>query len=412
MNNSETKVVAKNAIMLFLMNATKLLLPLITLPYLTRVLTKDCYGTVSYVKAVMQYMQIFVDFGFMLSATKDIVKNKSDINRINHIIGDVFVAKIILLFMALLFLLPLMFLIPILKSCILYTLLSFVVVALTCFMMDFLFRGIEEMQVITYRFISMRLVATFFTFVFVKNDDDMLWIPVLDIIGSCVAIVLIAFEMKKRGYSIVVTGIEGALNKLKESAVYFFSNMATTAFTVFNTVMIGIVMTAEQVAEWSLCLQVVTAVQAAYSPITESIYPHMIKTRSWSIIKKVLFIFIPVISFGCLLLFVLAPVVLDVIGGEKYTGSAVVLRFLIPLLLFSFPAMLLGWPALGAINCQKETTKTTVVSALFQVIGMIILFVFGRFTLISVAILRCVTEFMLLTFRGYYCLKFRNIFNT
>lgn len=50
--------------------------PLLTLPYLTRVLSVESYGVVSYVKAVMQYMQLVVDFGFMLSGTKDIVNAK------------------------------------------------------------------------------------------------------------------------------------------------------------------------------------------------------------------------------------------------------------------------------------------------------------------------------------------------
>lgn len=53
------------------MNIAKMMFPLLTLPYLTRVLTADCFGVVAYVKAVMQYMQLIVDFGFVLSGTKD-----------------------------------------------------------------------------------------------------------------------------------------------------------------------------------------------------------------------------------------------------------------------------------------------------------------------------------------------------
>lgn len=79
MNKSGTsKTLVKNTVMLYIMNITKIVLPLVTLPYLTRVLSKDCYGVVSYVKAVMQYMQVVVDFGFILSATKDVVNCKED----------------------------------------------------------------------------------------------------------------------------------------------------------------------------------------------------------------------------------------------------------------------------------------------------------------------------------------------
>ncbi len=60
------KGIAFNVSMLYIMNIAKLVFPLITLPYLTRVLSVDCYGVVSYVKATMVYAQLVVDFGFML----------------------------------------------------------------------------------------------------------------------------------------------------------------------------------------------------------------------------------------------------------------------------------------------------------------------------------------------------------
>ncbi len=66
--------VMKNTTWLFIFQFAKIIFPFITLPYLTRILSTDSYGVVTYVKTVMTYMQIFVDFGFILSGTKEIVK--------------------------------------------------------------------------------------------------------------------------------------------------------------------------------------------------------------------------------------------------------------------------------------------------------------------------------------------------
>ena len=88
--------VVKNTTMLYLMNIAKMVFPLLTLPYLTRVLTVDCYGVVSYVKAVMQYMQLIVDFGFVLSGTKDIVLARNDRNKLNIEVGNILIAKLLL----------------------------------------------------------------------------------------------------------------------------------------------------------------------------------------------------------------------------------------------------------------------------------------------------------------------------
>ena len=408
--NSTSKSLVKNTTMLYIMNITKIVLPLITLPYLTRVLSKDCYGTVSYVKAVMQYMQVVVDFGFQLSATKDIVNARGDNKKISQTVGDTLLAKLMLVALSFIALLVMIVAIPLLRANALYTILSFVVVAITCFLMDFLFRGLEEMQVITVRYLVMRSLAAALTFVFVQDDSDMLWIPILDIIGSLVAIALVFHEMKKRDISIDFTGLKNAWIKLKESALFFLSNMASTTFTALNTLLIGIFIDAEQVAEWSVCLQMVSAVQAMYTPITDGIYPYMVKTKDWKIIQKTARIFMAIITCGCIFTFVVAKITLLIIGGEKYITAVPLLRAFIPLLFFSFPAMLYGWPALGAIGKTKETTKTTLITAAMQVAGLFALLLIGQFNVINLALLRGITEAGMFAMRYRYCRKFKGEF--
>lgn len=95
MKNS-TRLLIKNSLMQYLMYAAKMIFPLITLPYMTRVLSVDSYGAYTYVNTCMSYAVILIDFGFMLSATKNIVAAKDDNNKIGEIIGSVIAAKIIL----------------------------------------------------------------------------------------------------------------------------------------------------------------------------------------------------------------------------------------------------------------------------------------------------------------------------
>ena len=88
--------VLKNTVMLYIMTFAKMIFPLVTLPYLTRVLTVDGYAVVSYVKSAMVYMQIFMDFGFLLSATKDIVLAGGNKEAVSEILGETLQAKILL----------------------------------------------------------------------------------------------------------------------------------------------------------------------------------------------------------------------------------------------------------------------------------------------------------------------------
>ena len=233
MNNKRHKIF-QNTSMLMLLNIAKLVFPFITLPYLTRVMSTDCYGVVAYVKAVMAYMQVIVDFGFTLSATKMVVEAKDDKEKLNKIIGVNIYAKLLLALIAFIGVLALIVAIPILRKNALYTIMSYLVVVLTIFLFDFFFRGVEKMHIITIRFVVMKGIATLLTFIFVKGDNDLFLIPILDILGSIVAIIWIVFELRKLGVKVERPDIKECVNVIKESSVYFLSNVASTSFNVLS----------------------------------------------------------------------------------------------------------------------------------------------------------------------------------
>ena len=397
---TQNKIV-KNTSMLYLMNIAKMIFPLVTLPYLARVLSVEGYGAVAYIKATMQYMQLMIDFGFLLSGTKDIVLAGKDPNKLDREVGNIMCARLLLSSIAFGALLVLISAIELLRQNILYTLLSFVVVFLTIFLFDFFFRGIEKMEVITIQFVLMKGISTALTFVFVHNDADILWMPILDICGSLVAVGCAWYQLKKAKVKIKPSGFRDIFAKLKASAIYFFSDIATTAYNALNTLLIGIYLSATEVAYWSLCMQLVGAAQSLYSPITNGIYPHMVRTRSRKLIRKTLKIFLPLVALGCAFTFCVSKYALLIIGGEKYVAAENILRLLIPVMFFGFPAMLFGWPMLGAIGKQKETSLTTVFTAVFQITALCLLIAIGQFNLLSIVILRSITEAVLFGMRYF-----------
>ena len=406
----ETKKATKNTSMLYLLNIAKMIFPLVTLPYLTRALTVECYAIVAYVKAVMQYAQIVLMFGFGLSATKDIVNAAEDKREIGAITGSVLEAKGILSAITAVILFVLTIAIPLLRENPAYTTLAFINIVITEMLADFLFRGIDKMEIITIRFVASKLVSTLLTFVFIKNDNHVLLIPLFDILGSVVALVLVLIEIRKMGIIVTKMPLSDALNRLKESAVYFVSDMATTAFGALNTLLVGIFVSKTDVSYWSLCMQLISAVQSLYTPITNGIYPSMVRTKSLKFLKKILLIFMPIVVIGCIICVLLSSFIVTLIGGSQYTAAAPVFRTLIPVLLFSFPGMLLGWPALGPIGKQKDTTMTTIITAIFQICGLGVLIITEKFDLINIAILRGITEGLMMLLRGGLCMKYRNEF--
>ena len=410
MNKQYNKTII-NTIMLYLLTAAKTVFPLILLPYLARVLTVECYGMVSYVKAVIGYAQIITDFGFMLSAVKEIVEAKHNKTKISEIIGDTVVSKLLLSIIALTAILVMSLNIEILNKNLFFVFLSALVPMLSCFLMDFLFRGIEKMHIITIIFVIMKSISTILTILIIKNDTMVLFIPIFDIISSVIAIIISWIIVKNLGYTFKFTKLKNCVAKIKLSFGYFANSMASTAFGTFNTVIIGIfIKDVQQVAFWSVCMQIIGAIQNMYVPISNGIYPYMIKSRDFKLIKKILIIFTPIIFVCSAICYVISPTILTIVAGEKYAGAASIFRMLLPVIIMSFPVAILGWPALGAINKVKQTTLSTILGAVTQGFGLLILIITNSFTIINIAILRNISEFVMLSTRGCFLYKYKQLF--
>lgn len=411
MKQVKSKGLLTNTIMLYLMSFSKMIIPLLTLPYLTRVLSVNVYGLTTYIKTCTSYIQLIIDFGFMLSVTREVVMFKNDKRKLSNICSETITARILLaVISSFLFNIFLLFN-PLTRGHFLYTFLSCTAVSITCLLPDFLFRGLEIMHIITIRFTSTKIITTLLIFVFVKSDADILWIPILDIISNLCAVLLTFMYAKRINIKIKISNIRLAIKKIKVSFTYFLSDIATTIFGALNTVLIGLYISPREVAYWSVTYSLITAAQALYTPVTNGIYPHMVKNKNFNLIRLILTIFIPAIILTCILCYMFAPNIIAIISGPQYKDAASIFQLLLPVLIFSFPAMVLGWPALGAIGKIKETTFTTIISSIVHILGLFLLILFSKFTLVNIAILRCFTEFSLLCCRGYFCQIYKRDFN-
>lgn len=407
----EKKTVTNNIVMLYIMNLTQLILPLLTFPYLTRVLSVSNYGVLSYVKSLMTYIIIIIEFGYLLSGTKDIVEAKEDSQKIGLILGRITVAKILLAFVAFIVLLIMVEYVPLLHKHIAFTLLSFCSPFLAIFLFDYLFRGLERMYMITYRYLIMKGISTVCVFVFIHHNNQMLLIPIFDTLGTIMAIVWVYHEIKKMGIKLKLDSFKAVLNSIKESFTYFISDIVSTIFNALNTLLIGIYLDSTSVAYWGVIMTLITAVQSMYTPISDGIYPHMLKTKSLKLLRRIMIIFTPLLVLGGAITFFGSKIIILLIGGQKYVVASPYLKMCVPLLILSFFSMLFGWPTLGAIRKVRETTFTSILAACVQVIGFVFISTLNCFNIPSIIILRTITEGTITFSRLLFVHKFKSLFS-
>ena len=389
-----------NTIYLYILTIVKMIFPLVTLPYLTRILSVETYGSVAYVKSYMSYVQLVLDFGFLLSATKNIAvaKGKDD-TRIEYIVGDTLAEKVILLFAAAVVTLFASISIPILYANQTFLWLYFLAIAITILIPDFLYRGIERMECVTIPYTAAKIIAIILTLILIKDDSDLLLIPVFEIVSNAVAVLISFLLLKKLDIRIRFSNIKIWLRDLKESAVYFISNFATTVFGALTTIIVGILLNETDVAYWSVCMQIVSAAKSLYAPISNSIYPYMVTNRDLKLVAKIRNLMTIPMVIGSVIVIFFGKQIMLIIGGENYGYAGYILKLLLPVIVASFYSMLYGWPVLGAIGKVQQTTISTIVAAVIQVGGIIIIYCLGLFNLVSLALCCGISEIMLLVIR-------------
>ncbi len=399
--------VKKNTFWLAIFQLAKMVFPFLILPILTRRLSVETYGNLTFIKTVMNFLQIFLDFGFMLSATKEIAKIKNDTNKIQQIMADTLLARLLLGGIGFLLIIILSFFFPILSHNFLFTITSYLIVFLSIFLFDFLFRGLEIIHVMTIRFIVMKTISFLLTIFFVRQDHQIILIPLFDILSSVIAIILVAFELQKRSFRLIRPKLKSSIHSLKISLIYFLSDVSATAFNAISTIIIGLVFSSTEVALFGVSIQIIGAIQALLGQLSSGIYPIMVRQKSRKFIQQIFQKTIPLVFLFTGLIIILLPLALQVLAGDKYAAAHPIIQILAITIFFSFINTLLGWPTLGVINQQNKVTLSTIISTIFNLVSLILLYLSSSLNLYSVAITRVITEIILFCIRLYYYKKYR-----
>lgn len=398
---SKKGVLLKNTIMLYILQFSTYLLSFIVVPYETRVLGPTFYGKLGVAMSIMVYFQLIIDFGFILSATEDVSRNREDLSFLKKTFTSVTVSKLILSVISFIVLLILCQAIPRWHEDLIFYILFFVATAINSMIPDYLYRGLEEMTAITVRTVLIKLFFTMMIFLFLKKPEQIWIIPLLNVIGNTAALVGVWIHLKNK-YGIVFTVIENSdvLNAIKRSSKFFYSRIATTAYTAANTVIIDLLTSGgNTVGYYTSSDKLITTGKSAMSPIADSLYPYMVKNRDFKLVKKVLLIAEPVIILGCAIVFIFAKPLCIWFFGAEYGPVAPILRVMLPIIVLILPSYILGFPTLTAMGLSKHANYSVIFGSVIHVINLVILYISGHMNEMTLAALITVAEALILGYR-------------
>lgn len=391
----------KNTIMLQILQFSTYILALIAVPYETRVLGPSVYGIFGVATAVMVYFQLVIDFGFLLSATEEVATNRDDPVQLNKILSAVTIAKGALALVSGIALLALCQLIPSWQERKQLFFLFFISTVCTTMMPDYMYRGMEQMTAITVRTVAIRGFFTIAIFFVLKKPEDLYVVPVLNIIGNGAAMVLAYIDLHKRfQIQFCSVGVGEVIGSLKRSSVFFYSRIATTAYTSMNTVILDMITaTGGATGFYTAADKLITTGKNLLSPISDSLYPYMVRHKDYKLVKKVLMVLVPIIALFCVGSFIWAEPLCMLLLGEEYGPAGQVLRAMLPVAVVTLPNYVLGFPMLGAMGLKQYANYSVIFGSVLHVMNLMVLYFTGHMNMVTLAALVSVAETAILLFR-------------
>ncbi|MCF7566773.1 oligosaccharide flippase family protein [Sabulilitoribacter arenilitoris] len=395
----------KNFLALSTLQGVNLILPFVTLPYLTRVLGVSNYGVVVMVYSIMQLLSVVCDYGFNLSATKEISLFRNNTSKINTIFSSILLVKAGLLIILLFILLILVIYVPVLAANKATYFMGFGIVIGQALTPTWLFQGMEKMKYITIVNLVSKSLFTLLIFVFIKNSEDFIFVPLLYSIGFILAGILsLIFAYKEFGVSFYFTKWVNIIEQIKNSTQYFFSRASVALYTSSNNFIVGLVLGEFYAGIFGVAERLFTAMTVIYSPLSDAIYPHMVQKKDLKLFKKVFLSAIIFNFFVSLITIFFSSEIIYFVFGEGYEESAVLLKYFCFLSLIIVPATFIGYPLLGAFGFEKYANYSVVIACIIHVI--ILVFISSFLSIYLMVLLLIFTQIIVLGIRFIGVSKF------
>jgi len=312
-------------------------LPIIILPYLFRVIGPEKFGLIAFAQAFVQYFMILTDYGFSVSATKEISLCLDNKKEICNIISAVMTLKIVLAFLSLALLCSIVFLVPKFTADWMVYLLSFGVVIGNTLFPAWFFQGSESMKYTAKISIIGEFAYALGIFYLIHAPGDYLLVPIITSLSAIVTGIL--------GQYILFTRFDVAfqLPKIKDLVVHlkagwnvFISVLAINAYTTTRVFAVGLLTNNTLTGFYSIAERIANAVQTfpLYS-FTQAIFPRLSKIyqknklKAFEIMKQVQLITVIVSLIFLPLTFLLAPMIVRLVCGGSYPAAILSLRFLL-----------------------------------------------------------------------------------
>ncbi len=362
-----------NAGMNSIQTICRIIFPLITFPYITRVLGVENIGLYNFCTSVISYFALIAGLGISTYAIREGAKYRGDSQKISQFASEIFSINMIATVVSYLLLITAIMLIPDLKqnSKILFILsTSIVFTTVGC---EWIFNIYENFSYIAIRSIAFQIISIFLMLLFVRYENDVIKYAIITVISSSGASLLNAFSRRK--YCRIRLCINSEMKKMTIPIFILFANtIATTIYVNSDVTMVGAIAGNYYTGLYSVATRIYLIVKQMLSAVIIVSIPRLSALIGQHDIEefekvgnKIINMLFVIIIPAMVGLYSIADNVVFILSGSEYTGATPSLRILTIALFFSLFSWFYTSCVLIPYGKERIVLKVTISAALVNI---------------------------------------------
>lgn len=393
---------ASNAGYLASLTAANYLLGLLIFPFLSRVLSVDAFGLVGFSMAFVVLFQVLVEYGFMITATAQVAASQTNPARIATTISTTMLAKALLVAIASLSFAVVSVAVPIIRENVTMVALFLVSAILTALLPDFYFRGIERMRSIAVRAVISKLLALILIVLLVRGDDQLVLVPISLALGNALAVALAFLAVYRSGVILPRPSLRQAALSLKAGFGFFASRAAAAINQASGAFVLGLQFApaSPAVGQFTGASRIASAGELAVVPISDAIFPHMVRTRDFRVFWRVYLVGLALWFTGCLGVFLFAVPLCVFILGPAYEPAGPLLQILAVGVFIAYSSNMFGYVSLTPLGLAHHANLALILASIGALLAYLTLWAASFISPVSVCIVMVGAQFCIFAYRA------------
>ena len=368
------KSLSVNAILNILKQGCSILIPLVSYPYITRVLGSDGLGKYSFADSIVQYFAIFALLGIPTYAVREGARVREKTEKIRALAAELFTLSLLSGLISVGIYLLLVCTIPQLRAEKSLFLLLGTRIMTSVLGRDWINTIYEDFFYITVRYILFELVALSLIFLTVKEPDDYIKYAAIMLLGFCGPDIFNIFYTQR--YVPMRAAPLSSVKKHVRPVLYLFSTtIAVNIYIHSDVTILGFMKTSGEVGVYALASKVYLAVKAVLNALIAVMIPRVSyylgedkQIEYETLLRKLRWVLYAIVLPAIALTFVLSHFIMSFLGGEEYLRGATTLRILCIALFFAVFGSYYAQAVLIPNREEKYFFHTTVASAIINIV--------------------------------------------